>query len=65
MVSDRHALIAVMNAILGLAERLTGERMTVPIDIGNGETIFVSGANVDWNPSAGGGAVSVKRCDAH
>jgi hypothetical protein len=50
MVTERDALVALLNAVTGLAEKLTGERMTIHLKTEAGETIDISGASVSWTP---------------
>ena len=49
MVSDRDCLIAITNAILALAERITGERMTIYLRTEDGRDVQITGANASWS----------------
>lgn len=48
-VSDRDCLTALMSAVLGLGEKLTGERMTVHLRTENGDEFEIRGSSmVTW-----------------
>ena len=48
MLTDTKRLETIFS---GLAEKLTGERMTVSVEIGPGHVLGLTGANVSWAPS--------------
>lgn len=64
MLTERDALVAIFNAVTALAERLTGERMCVSVEMENGQTICLSGGTVQWNASSAFPAVAALRPDA-
>jgi hypothetical protein len=47
-MTDRDCLLSIFNAICGLAERLTGERMIVRVELGGGGVFDLSGSDVTW-----------------
>jgi hypothetical protein len=51
-MSDIQLLKAIFTGVCALAERLTGERMTVFVDIGEGQTIALIGDQVRWEEAS-------------
>ena len=49
-MTEREILSAIFNAVVGLAERVTGEKMTVAVKLESGETLHVCGEAVAWSP---------------
>jgi hypothetical protein len=49
-VPDRQLLVAIFNAICGLAEKLTGERMAVIVPTSDGDLPYY-GLPVAWTPT--------------
>ena len=47
-MTEREGLLAVFHAITGLAERLTGEKLTVCVETEDGQ-LMVYGGNVQWS----------------
>jgi hypothetical protein len=55
MITDHELLVGLFNAVGALAERLTGDRMTVELRDSNGHTVQVyasSYPSIDWVPGA-------------
>jgi hypothetical protein len=52
-MTDRDLLVAILGAVSGLAERLTGEKMLVRIETDQG-AVYVNSPAVEWErqPSA-------------
>ena len=48
MLSDTKRLEAIFSGICALAEKITGERMTIYVETGDGQTIGLTGTNVSW-----------------
>jgi hypothetical protein len=59
-MTDREALAAVMSAVLALAERLTGEKLTVLAQTSEG-TIPITGCAALWHPSPQASSSNVAR----
>lgn len=47
-MTDRELLLAILNAVCGLAERVTGERMVVSVESEGGHKWNVYGDPVSW-----------------
>jgi hypothetical protein len=49
-VSDREVLIGLMNAVLAIGEKITGEKMTVHVPAGEGLecSVRLAGSEVEW-----------------
>jgi hypothetical protein len=50
MMTDRDCVVATLGAVIALAERITGERLTVHVKTESGEEVSISGADVSWEP---------------
>jgi hypothetical protein len=56
-MTDRDCLLLIFHAICGLAQRLTGERMTVSIELENGGKFDLYGdGQVTWSKAFEAGA---------
>jgi hypothetical protein len=51
-MTDRELMVAVLQAVCGLAERLTGESMTLRIDTEAGEITFSPNDRIVWQRPA-------------
>jgi len=51
MPTDTTLLQAILTAVCALAEKLTGERVSVFVDIGDGQIIALTGGQVKWEAS--------------
>lgn len=56
-MNDKEFLMAILNAICGLAQRLTGDRMEVIVYPEKGPPLVIYGDNVRWNPGEGAAPV--------
>lgn len=60
-MNEKEYLMAILNAVCGLAERLTGERMEVVVYPEKGPPLVIFGDGVRWTPSSA--AVPLARSD--
>jgi hypothetical protein len=58
-MSERDCLLSIFNAICGLAERLTGERIVVTVDLESGGRVQCFGDGVSWEKASAAAASSL------